>query len=104
MAEMSKFIEVLESITGKRVIRPRMSVSHDDKIGKSELRRLADEMRKRKWHRVKRIKGGKRLTYLTTNDLNEQNELYPDYLQKREKRKKKEEKGDGPGWGKSDWR
>lgn len=99
---MSKFVEVLESITSKKVIRPKVSVFHDGTVGKGELSQLALHLKKSIWHGVKRIKSKDKLSFITTNDIDENGKLYPDYLEKRKRIKKKEE--NSPGWGKKDWR
>lgn len=80
---MNKFIEVLEKMTGKKVIRPRASVSHDGKVGRGELRKLAGQIRKWKWEGMRFLKKGKKLDMVTTNDLDEEGKLKPDYLEKR---------------------
>ena len=86
---MNKFIEILEAMTGKRVIRPKAYVSHDGTENLGTLRRYADQLKRLKWHGVKRIKGTEKLNILTTNDLDENLKLRPDYLARRKKRKKK---------------
>ena len=102
---MSKFVEVLEAITGKSVIRTGgISVSHDSKTGIGELRRLAEEVRKWKWIDRKFLKRGKKLNMITTNDLDQDNKLYPDYLERRERRKKKDNKPQSFAQSKSNWR
>lgn len=94
----------LERLTGKRVIRPRMSVSHDGRTGISELRKLAEEIRKWKWKDRKFLKRGKKLEFITTNDLDQDNKLYPNFLERRKRRRKKGKDPEAAAWSKSDWR
>lgn len=95
----------LQRLTGKRVIRSRgVSVSHDGRTGIGELRELAEEIRKWKWKDRKFLKRGKKLNMITSNDLDQDNKLYPNFLERRAKRKKKEKESKSFSWSKYDWR
>lgn len=53
-----------------------------------KLLSLIEEFIKDKWRGVIHIKA-KKLNSISTNDLDDQNKLYPDYKERRERRKKK---------------
>lgn len=80
---MNRFIDILGLVTGKKVIRVtgnpvvrRFFKIHDDiKIGKP----------------------GKKLNFITTDDLNVNGKLPVDYLERRKQRKKEKENGKGYG-------
>jgi len=55
------------------------------------LLRLVERFLEEKWGRV-RYKKGKPLNYVTTNDLNAEGKLFPDYKERRKRRKEKRQK------------
>lgn len=75
-----------------------MEVYGKGRVRRSELFKLAREIIKWKWKDRKFLKRGKKLDMITTNDLDDDNKLYPDYLEKRSARKAsaKKEREDSP--------
>jgi len=102
---MNKFIEVLEVLTNKKVIKPKMAVSYKDGEDPERLISLAEWLKRTIWQDVIHLKSTKKLDYRTTNDLDENNKLYPDYLKRRKKKNKaREEEGSTFSYSKHDWR
>jgi len=53
---------------------------------------LMEETVKAKWRKVRYIKTGRRLNWISTEDLDSNNKLFPDYKERRKRRKEKRNK------------
>jgi len=64
-----------------------MEVFGKGRIRKSELFALARLTRAAFWTGIEFLKGNKKIDMITTNDLDDDNKLYPNYLERRKQRK-----------------
>lgn len=113
---MSKFIEILESIIGKKIIqKPGALIHHNGKANRSQafgdareqfsylLKEKRAEMEKQKAEQQRELNRElreeektekkeakqRRLKIITSNDIDPRTmKLYPDYMKRRKKRKK----------------
>ncbi len=82
-----KFVEMLKKL-GIKIVRPNPSVMYEKGYDQSDLNDLIYQLRKSIWSSVDKIKGRK-VSFISTNDIGPDGRLYPDYLERRKQRKHK---------------
>ena len=97
---MNRFTKALKKL-GVKVIHPRTTIIRKKGFDQDDFEDLIYSLRKSRWAGINKIKGRK-IRFISTNDLNENNKLYPNFLERRKRRKQK--KSGAFKWSKSDWR